>query len=293
VQFGDLLDDLASLRDAVGAGRGEREVPGRQVGHVRVVGSPVDPEQLPQLLEGGEVIAVRERAQAECVPGPRGDHPALLRVGAEGGQDEPVSMAGIPAGSLDRRDDKDAGRRGDVASRFVPGRGDQLKRVVPAPGVEVGPAERRQRAPADGANGAIGARVPRGLQEPDCVPGLVTQPGGCSGVVQASFAGHRRPDIAEESLCLWALVGDRERPGARRLRFAARCRGQQFEHVRDAVDAVWVAGLIGGGGGQAEGVPGSVGVGRRVLSCQREHGLRGADVASAPGQCPSGDVQAP
>jgi hypothetical protein len=144
VQFGDLLDDLASLRDAVGAGRGEREVPGRQVGHVRVVGSPVDPEQLPQLLEGGEVIAVRERAQAECVPGPRGDHPALLRVGAEGGQDEPVSMAGIPAGSLDRRDDKDAGRRGDVASRFVPGRGDQLKRVVPAPGVEVGPAERRQ-----------------------------------------------------------------------------------------------------------------------------------------------------
>ena len=163
VQFGDLLEDLTSLLAAVGPCRGEREVPGCQVGHVLVVGSPVGPEQLAQLLEGGEVVVVRDGAQAEGVAGARGDHPALFGVGGERGKDEIAGMGRVAAGGLDRRGDEDAGRLGDVSRRVVARLCDQFQCVIPAPGVEVGPAERGQRSAACGADGGIGGCVPCGV----------------------------------------------------------------------------------------------------------------------------------
>ncbi len=78
-----------------------------------MVGRPVVREQPSQLLEGGEVLAVGQRAQAAGVPGPREDRPAALGVGREGGQRQRVSAAGVAAGGLDGR--------GDQGERMRPG----------------------------------------------------------------------------------------------------------------------------------------------------------------------------
>ena len=129
-----------------------------------------------------KVTAVGERRDAEGAPRAGGRQPAFGRID---GRERPASMAagraGVGAQGQDGGGDHVGGRGNDfhlVRLGQAGGLRGNVKRLVPAPGVDVRPAEHGQ-APAAGALDAGGAEPVHGvLQQGDRQVGFVQQPCG-------------------------------------------------------------------------------------------------------------------
>lgn len=127
-------------------------------------------EQVAQVAVSREVVAVGEGAQGERVPCPRGDQPAVFRVGGQRVRDQRTGVFGVSAGGFDGGGDKGVRGGGDVSLRASGG--GQPQRVIPPAAVEVGPAEGGERA-------AVGLEIILfGTQQADRLGGPVEQPGG-------------------------------------------------------------------------------------------------------------------
>ena len=117
-------------------------------------GRAVLAEQPAELGERLEVAAVGESRDAEGTPGAGGHQPAFGRI--DGGQRPgrmPACRAGVGAQRQDGGGDHVSGRGNEfhlVRLGQAGGLGGYVERLVPAPGVDVGPPEHGQ-APAAGA----------------------------------------------------------------------------------------------------------------------------------------------
>jgi hypothetical protein len=255
-----------------------------------VVRGPVVRKQLAQVAEGRGVVVVGERAQAEGVPGARGDEAPLFGVGGEGRRDQLAGMTGVSPVHGDHGGDEAARGGGDVGIMVV-GCG-QLHCVIPPARVQVRPAERGQCPAAGGPGGGLGAAAPGRFQQADRVGGLVERPRGGAGVAEVSPASRSRAQLPQVGSRLGAPPGDSQRPRARGERADLGNRGQHGQRIREGADAVRVAGLVGGGGGQACGVPGGAGIVSCTSPRQRDQDARGAGRAAVAGQRPAVHVLA-
>src|SRR4029077_1079442 len=178
------LDDVAPFDPPVGADRGGGEIGHPQVGGVVVQRRAVLAEQPAELGERLEVAAVGESRDAEGTPGPGGHQPAFGRIdGGERPARVPAGRAGVAAHSQDGGGDHVSGRRNDVhlvRLGHAGGLGGDVQRLVPAPGVDVGPPERGQGWTA----GALRAGCPEPLH------GILQQADRQVGFVQEERGGN-------------------------------------------------------------------------------------------------------
>ena len=274
-----MLDDVASFHPPVGADRGGGEIGHPQVGGVVVQRRAVLAEQPAELGERLEVAAVGESRDAEGTPGPGGHQPAFGRI--DGGE-RPGGMracrAGVGAQGQDGGGDHVSGRGDDVhlvRLGQAGGLGGNFQRLVPAPGVDVGPPQHGQ-APAAGTPHAGSPEPLHGvLQQGDRQVGFVQEPCGGSYSPQRGLFNGRADDLAqvrEELVSAADRVGAGAYPESQRVDINARGPAgrrrtlafQQAEGAADGLAAGGHSGLVGDSGCTPERVPGE---GRQVTRC--------------------------
>ena len=196
-----MLDDVASFHPPVGADRGLGEIGYPQVGGVVVQGRAVLAEQPAELGERLEVTAVGQSRHAQGTPGAGGHQPAFGRI--DGGQRPggmPACRAGVGAQGQNGGGDRVSGRGDDVhlvRLGQAGGLGGSVQRLVPAPGVDVGPPEHGQ-APAAGTPYAGSPEPLHGvLQQGDRQVGFVQEPRGGRYSPQRRLFHGRADDLVQ------------------------------------------------------------------------------------------------